>query len=68
MASAMEYNYLGRTGVRVSSICLGTMTFGGDADSRGCDEKTAHEMLDKFVELGGNFVDTADVCRSPSLL
>jgi aryl-alcohol dehydrogenase-like predicted oxidoreductase len=52
----METRYLGRTGLRVSELCLGTMSFGG-----GTDEPTAHQMLDRFVDAGGSFVDTADV-------
>lgn len=43
----------------VSPICLGTMNFG--ADARGTNEEEAHTILDQFVELGGNFIDTADV-------
>ncbi len=52
----MEYHYIGRTGTKVSEVCLGAMTFGREAD-----EETSHRMLDLFVEAGGNFVDTADV-------
>jgi aryl-alcohol dehydrogenase-like predicted oxidoreductase len=52
----MNYRYLGRTGLQVSVICLGTMTFGW-----GTDESLSRQMLDKFVELGGNFIDTADI-------
>jgi aryl-alcohol dehydrogenase-like predicted oxidoreductase len=52
----MEYRTLGSTGTVVSTLCLGTMTFGAESD-----EKVAHEQLDRFVEQGGNFVDTADV-------
>jgi aryl-alcohol dehydrogenase-like predicted oxidoreductase len=52
----MEYQYLGRTGLKVSELCLGTMSFGGQTD-----EPTAHRMLDRFVEAGGTFIDTADV-------
>jgi aryl-alcohol dehydrogenase-like predicted oxidoreductase len=52
----MEQRYLGRTGLKVSELCLGTMSFGA-----GTDEQTAHRMLDRFVEAGGTFVDTADV-------
>jgi aryl-alcohol dehydrogenase-like predicted oxidoreductase len=55
-AQAMEYRTLGSTGTVVSTLCLGTMTFGAESD-----EKVAHEQLDRFVEQGGNFVDTADV-------
>jgi aryl-alcohol dehydrogenase-like predicted oxidoreductase len=40
----------------VSTLCLGTMTFGAESD-----EKVAHQQLDRFLEAGGNFVDTADV-------
>ncbi len=52
----MEYRFLGRTGLKVSEICLGAMTFG-----RESDEQTSHQMLDRFVEAGGTFIDTADV-------
>lgn len=52
----MEYRLLGSSGLRVSELCLGTMTFGGEAD-----EPTSHRLLDRFVEAGGNFIDTADV-------
>jgi aryl-alcohol dehydrogenase-like predicted oxidoreductase len=52
----MEYRTLGRTGTLASTLCLGTMTFGAETDTEG-----AHAQLDRFVEQGGNFVDTADV-------
>ena len=52
----MEYRTLGNTGTVVSTFCLGTMTFGTESD-----EKVAHEQLDRFVEKGGNFLDTANV-------
>ncbi|WP_189932714.1 aldo/keto reductase [Streptomyces sulfonofaciens] len=52
----MEQRYLGRTGLRVSELCMGTMTFGGAAD-----EATSHRLLDAFAAAGGTFVDTADV-------
>ncbi len=55
----MEYRKLGRTGLKVSAICLGTMQFGWTTD-----EQTAHTILDKAVELGCNFIDTADVYSS----
>jgi aryl-alcohol dehydrogenase-like predicted oxidoreductase len=51
----MEQRFLGKTGLRVSELCLGTMTFGGDTD-----ESTAYAMLDAFVDAGGTFIDTAD--------
>jgi aryl-alcohol dehydrogenase-like predicted oxidoreductase len=52
----MEYRTLGSTGTIVSAQCLGTMTFG-----RETDEETTYAQLERFVERGGNFVDTADV-------
>ncbi|MGH8794808.1 MAG: aldo/keto reductase [Stackebrandtia sp.] len=52
----MEHRNLGRTGLKVSELCLGAMYFGGVAD-----EKTGFEILDRFVDAGGNFIDTADV-------
>ncbi|MDY7088732.1 MAG: aldo/keto reductase [Actinomycetota bacterium] len=52
----MEYRTLGRSGCAVSTLCLGTMTFGDESD-----EKVSHAQLDRFVEAGGTFVDTADV-------
>ena len=51
----MNYRYLGKTGIRVSPICLGTMTFGNEAD-----EATSRTLLDHAFESGINFVDTAD--------
>ena len=62
----MEYRNLGASGVRVSTLCLGAMTF-GEADETsfmhqvGCDEATSHAILDRAFELGINFIDTADV-------
>mgnify|MGYP005813009361 CR=1 FL=1 len=52
----MEYRFLGRTGMRVSELCLGAMTFGREAP-----EEDSWRMLDAFLEAGGNFIDTADV-------
>ena len=52
----MEYRTLGGTGTIVSSQCLGTMTFGKESS-----EEVSHAQLDRFVELGGNFIDTANV-------
>lgn len=51
----MDYTALGRTGLQVSRLCLGTMTFG-----RESSEAASRQMLDCFVTRGGNFVDTAD--------
>ena len=52
----MQYRYFGRTGMKVSALCLGTMTFGNESD-----EKTAHALLDRFWDAGGNFIDTANM-------
>ena len=52
----MDIRYLGRTGLSVSELCLGAMTFGREAS-----EAESHAMLDRFVAGGGNFIDTADV-------
>ncbi|HCE17853.1 MAG TPA: aldo/keto reductase [Anaerolinea thermolimosa] len=52
----MEYRRLGNSGLKVARICLGTMQFGWTAD-----EKAAFEVMDAYVEAGGNFIDTADV-------
>src|ERR1700730_4502905 len=54
----MDYRYLGKTGLRVSELCLGAMTFGRENEA---DEKESHAMLDHFVGAGGNFIDTANV-------
>ncbi|MBD3347415.1 MAG: aldo/keto reductase [Chitinivibrionales bacterium] len=55
----MKYIYLGKTGLIVSRICLGTMTFG--QKDWGCNKKTAFEIIDTFLDGGGNFIDTADL-------
>ena len=52
----MDYRNLGRTGLKVSEFCLGTMQWGWTAD-----ETTAFAVMDAFVEAGGNFIDTADI-------
>ncbi len=52
----MEYRYLGKTGMKVSELCLGAMTFG-----RETSEADSYTMMDMFAEAGGNFIDTADV-------
>jgi aryl-alcohol dehydrogenase-like predicted oxidoreductase len=52
----MNYRSLGRTGLQVSELCLGTMQFGWTAD-----EGSAFAVMDAFAEAGGNFIDTADV-------
>ncbi len=52
----MKHTTLGRTGLPVSRLCLGTMTFGPQ-----CDEATSHAILDHALELGISFIDTADL-------
>jgi aryl-alcohol dehydrogenase-like predicted oxidoreductase len=52
----MEYRTLGASGCAVSTLALGTMTFGTESD-----ERTSHAQLDAFVEAGGTLIDTADV-------
>ncbi len=52
----MNYRYLGKTGLKVSELCLGAMTFGREAS-----EAVSRQILDHFIEAGGNFIDTADV-------
>jgi aryl-alcohol dehydrogenase-like predicted oxidoreductase len=56
----MEQRQLGRAGVRVSELGLGTMTFG-----RECDEATSRAILDRYLEAGGTFVDTANNYGEP---
>jgi aryl-alcohol dehydrogenase-like predicted oxidoreductase len=52
----MYYRYLGKTGMKVSELCLGAMTFG-----RESSEDISRQMMDRFAAAGGNFIDTADV-------
>ncbi len=56
----MEHRYIGKTGLRVSPICLGTMTFGLQ-----CDRPTAFNILDKAFDAGINFFDTAEIYPVP---
>lgn len=56
----MQYRYIGRSGLRVSPICLGTMTFGSQ-----CDEKNAFAIMDKAYDAGVNFFDTAELYPVP---
>ncbi len=51
----MQFKRLGRSPIQVSTICMGTMTFGS-----GADEATAHRILDRSLEAGINFFDTAE--------
>jgi aryl-alcohol dehydrogenase-like predicted oxidoreductase len=56
----MQQRRMGRTGLKVSEICLGTMTFGGQ-----CNEATSFRIMDVAVERGVTFFDTADVYPIP---
>src|SRR5882762_6393860 len=54
--SFMQYTNLGRTGLKVSRLCLGTLNFGPQTS-----EEDSHRIMDRALELGINFFDTADV-------
>ena len=54
----MRYKLFGHSGLRVSEVCLGTMTFGEDV-TWGASKQECQRMFDAYVEAGGNFVDTA---------
>ena len=56
----MEIRRLGRTGLKVTNVCLGTMTFGHQ-----CDETTSFAILDRSADAGVTFLDTADVYPVP---
>lgn len=56
----MEYTFLGRSGLRVSRLCLGAMNFGFVTD-----ETESFRIMDEAVEAGINFLDTADVYGGP---
>jgi aryl-alcohol dehydrogenase-like predicted oxidoreductase len=55
----MRYKLLGKSGLRVSELCLGTMTFGDDW-GWGATKEESRKMFDAFAEAGGNFIDTAN--------
>jgi aryl-alcohol dehydrogenase-like predicted oxidoreductase len=55
----MRYKLLGRSGLRVSELCLGTMTFGDDW-GWGAPKDESQKIFNAFVESGGNFIDTAN--------
>lgn len=58
----MKYKLLGRSGLKVSELCLGTMGFGTEA-GWGADKETSFAIMDKFAETGGNFLDTANIYK-----
>ena len=55
----MKYKVLGKSGLRVSELCLGTMTM-GEEWGYGADRKVSQRIFDAFLEAGGNFIDTAN--------
>jgi aryl-alcohol dehydrogenase-like predicted oxidoreductase len=55
----MRFKLLGRSGLRVSELCLGTMTFGDDW-GWGAPKAESQEIFDAFIEAGGNYIDTAN--------
>ena len=59
----MQYRQLGRSGLKISPICLGTMMFGGPTD-----EATSQRIVAKAREAGVNFIDTADAERAARAL
>jgi aryl-alcohol dehydrogenase-like predicted oxidoreductase len=62
----MKYKLLGKSGLRVSELCLGGMTFGEDWGSMlpGASKEEAKKIFDLFVSKGGNFIDTANVYQN----
>ena len=56
----MDYKLLGKTGIKVSELCLGTMTFGTDWNF-GSDKEESQRVFDAFCNAGGNFFDTANI-------
>ncbi|MCK4656363.1 MAG: aldo/keto reductase, partial [candidate division Zixibacteria bacterium] len=55
----MRYKLFGRSGLRVSELCLGTMTF-GEEWGWGASKDESRKIFDAFVNAGGNFIDTAN--------
>jgi len=60
ITSLAIYSLLGRSGLRVSPLALGTMTFGTEW-GWGSSKETAFALMDRYMEAGGNFIDTADL-------
>jgi aryl-alcohol dehydrogenase-like predicted oxidoreductase len=58
----MKYKLLGRSGLKVSELCLGTMGFGTEA-GWGADRDTSFALMDAFANAGGNFIDTANMYK-----
>jgi aryl-alcohol dehydrogenase-like predicted oxidoreductase len=55
-----DYRLLGRSGMRVSPLCLGTMTFGVEPGAWGCTDEEGAQLVDLYIDRGGNFIDTAN--------
>src|SRR6201995_1124741 len=58
----MNYRLLGRSGLKVSELCLGSMGFGTEA-GWGADKDASFEVMDAFANAGGNFIDTANIYK-----
>jgi len=58
----VNYKLLGRSGLKVSELCLGTMGFGTEA-GWGADKETSFAIMDAFANAGGNFLDTANIYK-----
>lgn len=59
----MKYKLLGRSGLKVSELCLGTMGFGTE-NAWGADKDTSFEIMDAYANAGGNFLDTANLYKN----
>ena len=58
----MKYKLLGRSGLKVSELCLGTMGFGTEA-GWGAEKETSFQIMETFGNAGGNFIDTANIYK-----
>lgn len=58
----MKYKLLGKSGLKVSELCLGTMGFGTEG-GWGADKETSFKILESFASAGGNFIDTANIYK-----
>jgi aryl-alcohol dehydrogenase-like predicted oxidoreductase len=56
----MKYRLLGKSGLRVSELALGTMTFGEEHGTMGADKTESKKIFDAYINAGGNFIDTAN--------
>jgi aryl-alcohol dehydrogenase-like predicted oxidoreductase len=60
ITSLVDYSLLGKSGLRVSPLCLGTMTFGNEWGF-GAERDASRAIFQRYLEAGGNFIDTADM-------